>query len=475
MKDRLAKLLRTEIRPLRRRSAPSPLARNVGRGFQIFFLALVCGFVLWRILIYRDVSRQFALMRSAGLPTSGAELNAWRRPLPDADNGALILTQAFALVRTFPDHRSNLVVEPNILSRTNIWTAEMRALVEAYVEMNRPALIRAQEGLKVDKFRYPADFSFGPETELPHLRQLKTLARISALQAVASAEHGQGDAWPQDVELQIQLARTLDDEPTIISHLVRNAIIRLAVKTTESSLNRANPRDQECKRLQEAFADRAKTNLLQQAFVGERAMMIPTFRLCWQEIQSFSQNDEQGVRPRKPQRYSGKPNPFLWLTGFFERDLNFFLETMGACASLSALPPPQDLALTNYLDSANELAQRRGYIFSGMLLPAYSRVVVRNESTKALVEVAETALAVERFRLARNRLPHSLAELVPEFLDCVSRDPFDGSELRYKVLEQGYVVYCVDADGHDDGGREPPERRKSADKSSYDATFVVEH
>jgi hypothetical protein len=33
----------------------------------------------------------------------------------------------------------------------------------------------------------------------------------------------------------------------------------------------------------------------------------------------------------------------------------------------------------------------------------------------------------------------------------------------------------VDADGHDDGGREPPEHRTSADQTSYDLTFIVEH
>jgi hypothetical protein len=32
----------------------------------------------------------------------------------------------------------------------------------------------------------------------------------------------------------------------------------------------------------------------------------------------------------------------------------------------------------------------------------------------------------------------------------------------------------VDADGHDDGGREPPENKKFADKTSYDITFIVE-
>ena len=126
----------------------------------------------------------------------------------------------------------------------------------------------------------------------------------------------------------------------------------MAVKATERSLNRVTPSNEMCKRLQDAFTRMGETNSLPLAFVGERAMMIPIFRLSWKEIQSFSQGDEEKNQPRKPQQYSGKPALFLWLSGFLERDLNFFLETMQTCASIAALPTPQNLALTNYFESA---------------------------------------------------------------------------------------------------------------------------
>src|ERR1017187_8835083 len=82
-----------------------------------------------------------------------------------------------------------------------------------------------------------------------------------------------------------RFARTLDDEPTVISHLVRNAILRMAVKATERNLNRVTPSNEMCKRLQDAFTRAGETNLLPLAFVGERAMPTPTFRLSWNEIQ----------------------------------------------------------------------------------------------------------------------------------------------------------------------------------------------
>ena len=101
-------------------------------------------------------------------------------------------------------------------------------------------------------------------------------------------------------------------------------------------------------------------------------------------------------------------------------------------------------------------------------------MVVKEAWAQACLELASTALAIERFRLQQGQLPDALNELAPKFIDAVPKDPFDGAPLRYKRLARGYVVYSVDADGHDDGGREPPEQRKSSDTNSYDLTFVVE-
>jgi hypothetical protein len=466
--------LKREINPFHKRPARSPLARKIGRVFQILILLGLCAVALWRVQLYRDINRRFSQLRAAGLPASGAELNAWRLTVPPADNGALVLTQAFALRSTFHDGRSNEVMRIKLLGRTNDWSPATWELVQEYVQSNSLGVAKAQQALQFSQFCFPVDFSYGPDTQLPHLGNLKELARIAAFQTALDVHGGSPEEWPKHVEAQLKLAGTLDDEPILISHLVRNAILRMAVQATERSLNRFTPSDDACKRLQSAFAHAGETNLLPAALVGERAMMIPVFRLNWKEIQSSSQGDEPGTQARKPLRYSGKPSTFLWLTGFFERDLDFFLGTMEKCISLAELPLPARLSLTNYFEAACETAQKRAYIMSSMLLPSLSRVVVRDASNQALIELATSSLAVERFRLAEGRLPTNLKELTPRFLDTVPIDPFDGNPVRYRRLASGYVVYSVDADGHDDGGLEAPESKKATDNGSYDITFIVE-
>ena len=92
--------------------------------------------------------------------------------------------------------------------------------------------------------------------------------------------------------------------------------------------------------------------------------------------------------------------------------------------------------------------------------------------TRAYLEAPRVALAVERWRQARNgRTPDSLADLTPDFLPTVPLDPFDSQPLRYKKLNPGFIVYSIGADFTDDGGL--PQPVDSSLTNHYDITFTV--
>jgi hypothetical protein len=65
---------------------------------------------------------------------------------------------------------------------------------------------------------------------------------------------------------------------------------------------------------------------------------------------------------------------------------------------------------------------------------------------------AAAALAAERFRRDHGRWPESLEEMVPHYLDRVPLDPADGMSLRYRRLPDGVVIYGLGADRVDNGG-----------------------
>jgi hypothetical protein len=106
-------------------------------------------------------------------------------------------------------------------------------------------------------------------------------------------------------------------------------------------------------------------------------------------------------------------------------------------------------------------------------MPALARIITIDTRNIAQLLTARVALAIERYRLAAEKLPDSLAELVPAYLDAVPTDPFDGNDLRYKKLDTGFIVYSIGEDLIDDSGKERPTGKKKKDET-WDVTFIVE-
>src|SRR5947209_10137882 len=71
---------------------------------------------------------------------------------------------------------------------------------------------------------------------------------------------------------------------------------------------------------------------------------------------------------------------------------------------------------------------------------------------RARLACAIAAIAAERYRLRHAKWPESLSQLVPDFVERLAVDPFNGEPLRYKRLADGVVVYTVGPDLTDQGG-----------------------
>jgi len=111
-----------------------------------------------------------------------------------------------------------------------------------------------------------------------------------------------------------------------------------------------------------------------------------------------------------------------------------------------------------------------------MLMPAFGRIMQIETRHLAHLRATHTALAVERYRLTKGRLPQSLDNLVPTYLETIPTDPFDGENLKYRTLETGFVVYSVGEDLTDEGGaeRNSKKRDKRGKPLPWDVTFIVE-
>lgn len=433
-------------------------------------LALVFSvFLTWRIVLHRRVASRIAAVRVEKLPTSGAEVANWVPPVSDADNGAIPIAQAFAMLTNFPDGRSNSIVVTNLV-RTNVWSAETTKLVADFLQMNRPAFDKLREGLRREQFRYAVDYAEGYAALLPHLAKFRQVAGIMSLEARLAVETGRTNDWPRIVEEQIALAETLNSEPLLISQLIRTACLRMACDVTQRLLPRSPPSAQDCRKLSQLFWRAAGTNLIPNALIAERAMTLPVFRASIGQIDRMGDQDAISERELLKNKFA-----FFEMAGFFDKDKAFYMDVMEQAIRTAKLGPPGSLALTNEFQAAVETAKEKHYIMSGMFLPALGKAAIKFASGEAEMRIAATALAIEEFRQTNALIPENLQALAPNFLPEIPEDPFDGKPLRYIREENGFCLYSVGPDGIDDHGRAAPDRKKLNDTTTSDLAWTVKY
>jgi hypothetical protein len=448
-----------------KKGGSSKLGRNVALAAVCLGLLIPILFVVWRVRLKEQVDSKIAALRKSGFPASGAEITSWR-PLPKAsENGAVALKQAIALLSPFEGkgHSTQL----SKLLETNVWSPEVRLRIKGYLETNRMAVVNLKEALKFRRFAFVTDYSPGIGTLMPHLAKLKEAGLLLAATAGWEVEEAEEGVWVDDVQKILGLARTLDEEPILISWMVRAAVIRMAIREVERGLNTRVVSNEGCRALRESLAGTLTTNLLPGVLAGERALVLPVFAMSAAEIERLTGSSSDSEILEKVRFRVG------WLFGLQERDQEFYMETYQGFISQAKEAPPESLKSTNLIDAAASTALGKGFALSGMMLPAMSSVFVKDAGLRASVAIATVALAIEEFRNVHKKAPERLEELAPKILKEIPIDPFDGKMIRYRRMEKGYVVYSVDADGFDESGVERP-TGKGAAKGTFDLVFRVD-
>jgi len=118
-------------------------------------IALLGTVVWWRVRLSHEVNGRLRALQRAGLPASGAELNQWYASVPDSENAALVLTQAFALVTNVAENsiseakrRHFFISHMLIVSLSRITVREAEGLAEMRI---------ARAALAVERFRLSND------------------------------------------------------------------------------------------------------------------------------------------------------------------------------------------------------------------------------------------------------------------------------------------------------------------------------
>lgn len=413
-----------------------------------------------------SADRQKEDIRQAGYPVTLDELQAWYPAVPAEANAALAFNNAFAALVKPPT--AGLSAGP----RSSRLTADVKQSMTAVLAQNKTARESLHRAALLKQSRYPVDLRTGVTVTMPHLQSIKAAAQVLGMEAAVVTDNNRADVAAASIQTELALARSLEAEPVLLSHLLRVAVLISSAGHLERVMNQGKLADAPLATLQAALRAAAPVDGLTRAFAGERCMALPLFDLSPQEAMRLMAGAAGEVAPSDVEPVMSK----LWAKNK-ERDRAFYLEATEALITGSKQPYPQALEagrkLQERVDALAAEPAEQTMLLSRSMLGAVTSVPQKTAVCLARLRCAEAALGVERYRLAHGgELPASLAALTPALLPAVPADPFDGQPLRFKRLAKGFVVYSVGTDQQDGGGLEKPPR--SSENTPHDIPFIVE-
>lgn len=119
------------------------------------------------------------------------------------------------------------------------------------------------------------------------------------------------------------------------------------------------------------------------------------------------------------------------------------------------------------------LPQPKGML-AAVLAVDGNKVAVRVINNQVKHELLVISIGLRAYYLTHHKYPDNLAQLVPHYLLTNPDDPYAkiNDSYRYKKSENGYILYSIGPDGHDDGGKPSVSQSNisQTDKSSGDIT-----
>ncbi len=450
--------MNTEQRLLRKRiwSRPWFIVLSV-------LVLIVAIFVFYRLSQKSALNKKLDEIRAAGYPATCEELNEWYSIPQDQKNAADPIFDAIAAFQKWP--RQDMDVLPFVgtgygPNRTELMSDSLKETIADFLADNAQSLELLHKASRIKNCRFPVDYTEGFNSRINYLGDFRQSIRLVALEAALYALNNQSDAAIDSISTLFALARFLEKEPLIISQLVRIACQAQALGALEYAIHQVKFSDQQLTDLSQKVENAKNQGAMLYGFAGERACGMDIFTKPTQQKLDVLGGTVPPIRLM-----------FLYTAiGMAGQDAMIYLDIMSKSVQACKLPLKERLEVVKSIDTEMREIPEIRYLAKAMT-PAVARVTEIDCRTMARLDAAFAAIAVERYRLANGKLPESLNDIVPEFIESIPIDPFDTKPLKYKKLDPGFVIYSIGEDRQDDGGKERgPERKKP-----NDVTFIIEH
>jgi hypothetical protein len=375
-----------------------------------------------------------------------------RAKIPDAENSAMCVLKVNELMQASRSalsakerqRQDNPLADMISLSPEILLSDEQARELRAMLTNDASALEEARKLKDMPHGRYVGEWRYlGFNLASQNAR---AIADWLQKDACLRAQRGEPDGALQNVFLTLNVARSVGDEPSVISQLIRVACQSVAMQICERALAQGAASETALMKLQKAISEEVKIPVALYAIRGERAHFhwlaegVRTGETTLSQIAGSA-----GLGPSAP------PGGLQILSERIVMRQTHApgLRVLTQLVEIAKLPvEQQDYEIKKMQPGADTFPT-----FVQLGFPGWVRIFEAHARTQAWLRTGIVGIAVERYRLIRGRWPDTLDDLVSAgILPEVPIDPYANKPLRYRRLKDGVVVYCLGPDGKDDGG-----------------------
>ena len=343
------------------------------------------------------------------------------------------------------------------------------------LEQNQSVLNELRATLRSPALRFPINYQ-GAGTRMPHLSRQKAASDWLSASALYNIRTKNTGGAIDDIESIVMLAGLTEHEPIVISQVVRNALVEIAVHNCWPLLQH-DASDADLMRLQKVFSDIDMIDPMVLGLQGDRAMARDTIAMIRSEQIKFENfvgaaalfgDDDGAPRALDNVPYGDEMMGALrehviypmWRQVFsFEDERHAIEEIQRIIDATRAGKTTRSAALLKSLEATLDKKGKPGgeyrswkYFVTGLVVPATAKSANRAFRAQTHCEIVVAAAALKRYHMRHKKYPSSLDELVPEFVARTPIDWMDGKPLRYRLDGSQFVLWSVGPNGRDDRG-----------------------
>ena len=297
---------------------------------------------------------------------------------------------------------------------------------------------------------------------------MKRCGQLFQLRILAELENGQSEKALDDVKLLWHVTDSVRDQPFLISHLLRIAMMTITLQPVYEGMAQRRWSDAQLMELERELAKMDFLADFQLAMKGEIICAIHSMEKQRITREYKTVDDSSGTNKIITVSMRLTPSAFFYQNelAFAQMHQQYILPLVDQTNRIIA---PAALRRAQAAVQV-QLKQYSPYkVQALMTFPALNAAVKRFAFAQASVDLTRVACALERYRLAHGEYPESLDALSPQFIEKLPHDVIDGQPLHYRRTDGGkFLLYSVGWNETDDGGQVAFTKSGSVDREKGD-------